>query len=373
MALNILFELIIHPVFKPYHLSATHSNISFGIALRNIANKRSSFHEQSVFDINPSLSKEQTHVVQPISVASHFGSSKATINPQPTHEHSTAPDFMMTSYSDVEDEHAVQTNLSLNSTSPFVLESVHDQPFIAPNQSVVIEVSSTNIPSSSSQIIPQPQTTNVSPPPTFLLDSVIIKEVCENIFVDLEKLVKSRNNFVRAENYEEKWTALRERVDTIMCELQKLSVEAHHQSTNTLNNWFKEVVNNMKEVEANRNQARSKQYISDSPFYLDASSIITASDHEDLCLNWLTKLKAHTDAPILAKLKCDSEQEQKIKKLEKELFEQKLMYEELKRNMAIQREEFLAREDAQVRGYNELKEAMQKQLENMTNMMKEMM
>lgn len=158
-----------------------------------------------------------------------------------------------------------------------------------------------------------------------------------------------------------------------MCELQKLSLEAHHQSINTLNNWFKEVVNSMKEVEDNRNQARSKLYISDFSFYLDASSIITTSVHEDLSMNWLTKLKVHTDAPILAKLKSDFEQEQKIKKLEKELCEQKMMYENLKRNMAIQRKEFLAREEAQASGYNELKEAIQKQSKDMTNMMREMM
>lgn len=106
-----------------------------------------------------------------------------------------------------------------------------------------------------------------------------------------------------------------------MCELQKLSLEGHNHSINTLNNWFKDVVISMKEVEANRNQARSKLYITDSPFSLDSSSIITASVHEDLSLNWLTKLKVHIDAPILTKLKCDSEQEQKINKLEKELFE----------------------------------------------------
>lgn len=40
-----------------------------------------------------------------------------------------------------------------------------------------------------------------------------------------------------------------------------------------------------------------------------------------------------------------------------------------KRNMALQKEEFLAREEAQAKGYNELKEAMQKQSETMTNMM----
>ena len=127
---------------------------------------------------------------------------------------------------------------------------------------------------------------------------------------------------------------------------------------NTPNTWFKNVISSMKEVEINREQEKHKLFISDSPFYLDASSIITANVHEDLSLNWLTKLKVHTDAPILAKWQSDFEQEKKIKKLEKELFEQKLEYEELKWNMALQKEEFLAREEAQARGYNELKEAM---------------
>jgi hypothetical protein len=48
------------------------------------------------------------------------------------------------------------------------------------------------------------------------------------------------------------------------------------------------------------------------------------------------------------------------------------MYEELKRNMALQKEEFLAREKAQAKGHNELKEAMQKQANMMTEMMEMM-
>jgi len=264
--------------------------------------------------------------VQPISVTLPSVSLEATFDPQPSHENSTEPDFMVTSNSDVEDEHVVQTNLSLNSSSPFVLESVHEQPLVQPNFS-------SYIPSSSNQII----TTHVSPPPTLLLDSVILKEVCDNIFEDLNKLVKSINNFVHLENYEEKWIALRERVDLVMSELQKLSLEAHKESINMHNSWFKDVVSNMKEVKVNREQEMHRLYLSDSPFYLDASSIIIAGVHEDLIFNWLTNLQVHTDAPILEKLKRDSKQAQKIQKLEKELFEQKLMYEELKRNMAIQK------------------------------------
>jgi len=97
-----------------------------------------------------------------------------------------------------------------------------------------------------------------------------------------------------------------------MRELQKLSIEAQNQS---LNNWFKEVVNNIKEVEVNK--VNSKLYISDSPFFLDALAIITSSVQENLDLSWLTKLKVQADIPILEKPKHDSKQEQKIKKLER--------------------------------------------------------
>jgi len=72
-------------------------------------------------------------------------------------------------------------------------------------------------------------------------------------------------------------------------------------------------------------------------------------------------------------LKHDYEQEQKIKKLERELFEKRMMYENLKRNMALQKEEFRAREEAQARRSDGLEEALKKQSEDMTTMMKEMM
>jgi len=71
-------------------------------------------------------------------------------------------------------------------------------------------------------------------------------------------------------------------------------------------------------------------------------------------------LKIQADIPILKMLKYDSVQEQKIKKLERELFEQKMMYENLKRNMTARKEEFKAREETQARGCDELKEAMKK-------------
>jgi len=130
MAPNTCFDLIIHPEYKPYHLNATHSNISFGIALRNIANKRSSFLEQTIF--------EPTFVVQPLSVA--LPTSEATLDSQSSIQSSVQPplepECIITSDSSVEDEQPIQTGATLDPSAPFVLESIHDEPYVAPNLSV---------------------------------------------------------------------------------------------------------------------------------------------------------------------------------------------------------------------------------------------
>jgi len=82
-----------------------------------------------------------------------------------------------------------------------------------------------DLPSTSS-----PQTINISPPPTLLLHSNILREVYDNIFNDLVNLFESINNPIHTKSYEEKWIALREVVDIVFCYHQRLSVEAQNQS-----------------------------------------------------------------------------------------------------------------------------------------------
>lgn len=155
--------------------------------------------------------------------------------------------------------------------------------------------------------------------------------------------MKARNDPIHTEKYEDKWTALKERVDTVMCDLQRLSIEAQNQS---LNNWFKEVIKSMEAVEVRRNIF----YISDSPFFLDASSIITSTIKVDLKLSWLTKLHVKPQIPILEKLKkSESVEDKRVEKLEQELFEQKMLSENLKGQMAEMKEEYKAREEAQAK------------------------
>jgi len=68
---------------------------------------------------------------------------------------------------------------------------------------VVTENTVTDVPSSSTQALQTCtpiQTTNISSRPTLFLDSIILADVCESIFTELNKLVKARNNLVHEED-----------------------------------------------------------------------------------------------------------------------------------------------------------------------------
>jgi len=123
------------------------------------------------------------------------------------------------SNSDEEDEHVIyiDTILGSFSTSVSILEPELDTPSSSTSQ---------NIQDSPNPTSPQP--INVPPPPTILLQSIFLREVCKNIFKDLMQLVKTRNDPIHSENYEGKWISLREVVDRVFNDLQRLSIEARN-------------------------------------------------------------------------------------------------------------------------------------------------
>jgi len=110
--------------------------------LRKLANKNTSLFNLPASDDQPSSSKNQILVVQPISVAQP--STETTLNP-------TEPEQMIIEH--VVDEVPTQIGTTLASSSPFVLEHVNGPPFV-PNQTIVIE-------SNTSTIIPsEPSSSN---------------------------------------------------------------------------------------------------------------------------------------------------------------------------------------------------------------------
>jgi len=154
--------IIIHPEHLPYHLNATHSNISFGIALRNLAKKRQPVPEHVPKQVVADQSKSHT-----------------------SNEHIIEPDFMIISNSsDNRDEQTNSwfkpgfLNKYASSSSTMISESVPDQPsetntlFVEPNLSS--ETSTNDQPSSSNlaiQTFAPARTTNVPSPPTLILET----------------------------------------------------------------------------------------------------------------------------------------------------------------------------------------------------------
>jgi len=160
-----------------------------------------------------------------------------------------------------------------------------------------------------------------------------------------------------------------------MCELQKLSLEAHDKALLDLQQWFQGVTMNLEEVELNKSLEKSRLYLSDTPMYMDASSIILSSvlsDNPDF--SWLTKLKIWTsDAPILKKVEDDPVLEKENKELKKFLFEHKVLVAELQRKMLDQQEQTRIREENLIKSNNEFKEEMKKQLEKTNSLVQDLM
>jgi len=156
-----------------------------------------------------------------------------------------------------------------------------------------------------------------------------------------------------------------------MCRLPKLCLDAHDKALVELRDWFKKVAQNMEEININRNQ---KLYLSDTPIYMDASSIISLSvKSEDPDVKWLTKLLIKSKAPILEKLKKHTALQKENKELKKALFEQRLLTADLQKKLIAQQEEAKEREEALLKRYSDLKDTMEKQADKTNIMMQEMM
>jgi hypothetical protein len=63
--------------------------------------------------------------------------------------------------------------------------------------------------------------------------------VCENIFQELNKLIAARNNLVHEESYKKQWRRLREKVNFVMSELQRSSLDAQDIAQNNFQDWLR--------------------------------------------------------------------------------------------------------------------------------------
>ena len=165
--------IIIHHEHFSYHLNATNSNISFCIALRKLATRGQSVPEQSVAE----KPVPEQHVPEQVFADQHESHTSS--------EQIAEPDLPSSS------------NLAIQTCAPA-------------------------------------RTTNVPSSPTLFLDFTILADVCENIFQELNKLVGAINNLVHKESYKKQWRRLRERVEFVLSELQRSSLDAQDIAQNNL-------------------------------------------------------------------------------------------------------------------------------------------
>jgi len=239
--------------------------------------------------------------------------------------------------------------------------------FVEPKISTNDQPSSSNL---ALQTCSPPRTTNIPSPPTLFLDSTIFTDVCENIFQELNKLIRARNNLVHEECYEKKWRRLRERVDFVLSELQRSSIDAQDTAQKNLQDWLRGVVNNMQEVAVSRTLVNTPLCLSGR----DVANVIpTCVYPKELNLDWLNKINFKSASTYLELLQRNTVLERENKQLRKELLDQKLLLLEYKTSTKAKLEEARIREENLLRSNEEFKKEIKQEVEETNKLLKQMM
>jgi len=114
-------------------------------------------------------------------------------------------------------------------------------------------------------------------------------------------------------------------------------------------------------------------YISDAPFYLDVSTMMSQSVKEGLDTSSITQMFVNSEKQVVTDLKMkDPEEDKKVEKLQEELFEQKLISKYLKRQLAEVKEEQKAILEGQAKRLEDIENTVKKQFEELKAMMSDM-
>jgi len=140
-----------------------------------------------------------------------------------------------------------------------------------PELSMSINIESQTIPEQTSEINMQPSITNSQPltsrraiqtctptkphtpsPPSIFLDSVLLADVCENVFQEMNSLIQTREELVHKDDYKKLWKRLKERVDYILTALQKSCIDAQDAAQMKFHDWLKGIDQDLQKVKVLR-------------------------------------------------------------------------------------------------------------------------
>jgi hypothetical protein len=217
-------------------------------------------------------------------------------------------------------------------SSDMDIDTISDQPSTS-NPQTANDQSSSNL-----AIVPvaSPKPTQIPSSPTIFLDSTLLQNVCENIGQELVQLIQARENIVHKESYEKRWSRLKEKVEYILYALKSTCIDIQNQAQQKLQDWLKGIDSSLEEVKVLSTWVLSPPSIKGR----DIFDFIPSRIHpRDLDLTFLNKVNLKTASPNLALVQRNTILEKHVKKLEKELLEQKLLMLEYKTSTEAKLEE----------------------------------
>jgi hypothetical protein len=121
--------------------------------------------------------------------------------------------------------------------------------------------------------------------------------VCEDIDVDLIKLIEGRNDLSHKINYQKQWRRLRERVINVISALHDSCIEAQEQAKQKLENWLKGIEENLEDTQVLVTWVKNPLSIRGR----DLTDFLPNFIHpKDLDLSFLSKVNLSKSAPDLA-------------------------------------------------------------------------
>ncbi|RHN51726.1 hypothetical protein MtrunA17_Chr6g0472071 [Medicago truncatula] len=243
----------------------------------------------------------------------------------------------------------------LNSSSDVIMESASDH---LPSSSNRIQTSSTL----AIQPFNSPKPSKIPSPPTIFLDSTLLTDVCEKIFKELNQLIQARNELIHKDDYEKQWNRLNERVNYILSALTSTCLDEQDLAQKKFQDWIKGVDNSLQEVKILRTWVQNPSSLRGR----EAADFIPNFVHpRSLDLFFLSSDNFQSASPNLEMIQRNAALEEKVKKLQKVLLEQKVLLLEYKDVIEAKLAEARTREEILIRSNEEFKQEMKLQQESL--------
>lgn len=170
--------------------------------------------------------------------------------------------------------------------------------------------------------------------------------------MELNQLIQARNELIHPDDYEKQWNRLNDRVDYILSALKRTCLDEQDMAQKKFQDWLKGVDNSLQEVKILRTWVQNPPSLRGR----EATDFIPSSVHpRDLDLSFLSLVNLKSASPNLELVQRNAVLVKEVKKLQKDLLEQKALLLEYKHVTEVKLEEARSREEHLIRSNEDFK------------------